>query len=70
VKGVIGAKIFKKADPDNDGTLTKDEYLATRNLRAVTQPTYSASNTPEPPISFGKSFCFGNPSLILRTFSP
>jgi hypothetical protein len=28
VKGVIGARIFKAADPDNDGTLSKDEYLA------------------------------------------
>lgn len=28
VKGIIGAKTFKAADPDNDGTLTKDEYLA------------------------------------------
>ncbi len=28
VKGVIGPKTFKAADPDNDGTLTKDEYLA------------------------------------------
>src|ERR1700691_4972570 len=28
VKGVIGPKMFKEADPDNDGTLTKDEYLA------------------------------------------
>lgn len=25
---MIGAKKFKAADPDNDGTLTKDEYLA------------------------------------------
>jgi Ca2+-binding EF-hand superfamily protein len=24
----VGAKAFKAADPDNDGTLTKDEYLA------------------------------------------
>jgi len=24
----VGAKTFKAADPDNDGTLTKDEYLA------------------------------------------
>jgi Ca2+-binding EF-hand superfamily protein len=23
----IGGKEFKQADPDNDGTLTKDEYL-------------------------------------------
>src|SRR5271163_2140981 len=28
VEGIIGAKTFKAADPDNDGTLTKDEYLA------------------------------------------
>jgi Ca2+-binding EF-hand superfamily protein len=28
VKGIIGPKAFKAADPDNDGTLTKDEYLA------------------------------------------
>jgi hypothetical protein len=28
VKGVLGKKEFKAADPDNDGTLTKDEYLA------------------------------------------
>jgi hypothetical protein len=25
---------------------------------------YSATTTPEPPISFGKSFNFGNPSFI------
>jgi EF hand len=25
---IIGAKTFKAAAPDNDGTLTKDEYLA------------------------------------------
>jgi EF hand len=28
VEGIIGAKTFKAADPDNDGTLSKDEYLA------------------------------------------
>jgi Ca2+-binding EF-hand superfamily protein len=28
VKGIIGAPAFKAADPDNDGTLTKAEYLA------------------------------------------
>jgi Ca2+-binding EF-hand superfamily protein len=28
VKSVIGAKAFKAADPDNDGTLSKEEYLA------------------------------------------
>jgi EF hand len=28
VKGVIGPKAFKAADPDNDGTLDKNEYLA------------------------------------------
>jgi Ca2+-binding EF-hand superfamily protein len=27
-EGLIGARTFKAADPDNDGTLTKDEYLA------------------------------------------
>ena len=27
-KGVVGKKEFKAADPDNDGTLTKDEYLS------------------------------------------
>ena len=27
VKGLIGAKSFKEADPDNDGSLSKDEYL-------------------------------------------
>ncbi len=26
--GVIGAKMFKRADPDNDGSISKDEYLA------------------------------------------
>ena len=25
---MLGKKEFKAADPDNDGTLTKDEYLA------------------------------------------
>jgi EF hand len=28
VKGLIGPKTFKAADPDNDGNLSKDEYLA------------------------------------------
>ncbi len=28
MQGIIGPKSFKAADPDNDGTLTKDEYLA------------------------------------------
>jgi Ca2+-binding EF-hand superfamily protein len=28
VKGVVSPKLFKDADPDNDGTLSKDEYLA------------------------------------------
>lgn len=28
VKGIIGEKAFKAADPDNDGTLDKPEYLA------------------------------------------
>ena len=28
VEGIIGAKTLKTADLDNDGTLTKDEYLA------------------------------------------
>jgi Ca2+-binding EF-hand superfamily protein len=28
VKGVIGAKAFKAADPDHDGTIDKNEYLA------------------------------------------
>ena len=28
VKGVVGEKAFKAADPDNDGSLSKDEYLA------------------------------------------
>src|SRR5579871_2035081 len=28
VQGIIGAKAFKAADPDNDGSLSKDEYLA------------------------------------------
>src|SRR5271157_4298308 len=27
-KGAVGAKAFKAADTDNDGTLTKEEYLA------------------------------------------
>jgi hypothetical protein len=31
---------------------------------------YSGSSSPEPPISFGKSFIFGSPSLMLSTFSP
>ena len=31
------------------------------------RPDYSATLTPEPPISFGTSFIFGNPSLI-RSF--
>jgi hypothetical protein len=31
---------------------------------------YSGSVIPEPPISFGKSFNFGNPSLMLIIFSP
>src|SRR5262249_39757201 len=28
VKGIVGPKAFKEADPDNDGSLSKDEYLA------------------------------------------
>jgi hypothetical protein len=28
VKGVIGTKLFNLADPDHDGTISKDEYLA------------------------------------------
>jgi hypothetical protein len=28
VKGVLGPKAFAAADPDHDGTLSKDEYLA------------------------------------------
>jgi Ca2+-binding EF-hand superfamily protein len=28
VKGLIGTKEFKAADPDNDRTLTKEEYLS------------------------------------------
>jgi Ca2+-binding EF-hand superfamily protein len=28
VQGVVGQKAFKAADPDNDGKLSKDEYLA------------------------------------------
>jgi hypothetical protein len=28
VKGVIGARMFKAADTDHDGTISKDEYLA------------------------------------------
>ena len=28
MQGIIGPKAFRAADPDNDGTLTKDEYLA------------------------------------------
>src|ERR1700722_613773 len=28
VTNLIGPKTFKAADPDNDGTLSKDEYLA------------------------------------------
>jgi Ca2+-binding EF-hand superfamily protein len=28
VKGVVGARMFKKADTDNDGSISKDEYLA------------------------------------------
>ena len=27
-KGVVGGKEFMSADPDHDGTLTKDEYLS------------------------------------------
>jgi hypothetical protein len=45
-------------------------YGAALALQWMAQHLYSASNTPEPPISFGKSFCFGNPSLMLNTFSP
>ncbi len=28
VKGVIGPKLFKSADQDSDGTISKEEYLA------------------------------------------
>jgi hypothetical protein len=28
VKGVIGTKMFRAADPDNDDSISKDEYLA------------------------------------------
>ncbi len=28
VQGVLGAKAFKAADPDNDGSLSKEEYQA------------------------------------------
>ncbi len=32
-------------------------------------PCYSVTVTPEPPISFGRSFIFGNPSVIRSTVS-
>lgn len=38
-------------------------------MRPEGQLHYSAMLTPEPPISFGKSFSFGNPSLMCRTVS-
>ena len=38
--------------------------LAERPRHLVTGIRYSATLTPEPPISFGKSFNFGKPSLI------
>ena len=31
---------------------------------------YSASSVPDPPISFGRSFCFGKPSWTRTTASP
>ena len=34
-----------------------------------TPPCYSAKLTPEPPISFGTSFIFGNPSLMCSFLS-
>jgi|ERR1700677_4688952 hypothetical protein len=63
---------FDKLNKDADQTLDSNDALigGRRCWRAVTQSAYSVNKTPEPPISFGKSFCFGNPSLILRTFSP
>ena len=39
-------------------------------LRNRCSPCYSASMSPEPPNSFGKSLNFGRPSLTAMTFSP
>jgi hypothetical protein len=36
----------------------------------VVPSLYSDSNSPEPPISAGKSFILGSPSLMRRTVSP
>jgi hypothetical protein len=41
-----------------------------RRREAPKSKGYSGSSVPDPPISFGKSFCFGSPSLIASTFSP
>lgn len=42
----------------------------TRGPGTAAERAYSGSVTPEPPISFGKSFSFGKPSRMLSTFSP
>ncbi len=47
-----------------------DGFWEMRRSCAPAQLAYSGSSSPEPPISFGKSFIFGRPSLMLSTFSP
>ena len=43
---------------------------SSRNVRPFRSPTvYSATTSPEPPNSAGKSFSFGNPSRIGSTVS-
>jgi hypothetical protein len=52
----------KKYDPDN-------LFRVNQNIRpaVIEMDQSSETSTPDPPISLGKSFCFGSPSLIGKT---
>ncbi len=71
----LSRKAFGIGDPSWEGVLDDAVQRALPpagrgHLNARRRFAYSGSVTPEPPISFGKSFIFGNPSLTLSTFSP
>ena len=49
---------------------TRQRETRARAARSRRELPYSGRSTPEPPISLGKSFCFGSPSRTSTTASP
>ena len=59
----------KRLAPVDPGDVLRRDFTEPLGISRYRDAAYSGSVSPDPPISLGRSFIFGRPSLMRRTVS-